>query len=403
MKEKVDSSILRVILENSEEDVNPSCVHGPTILFERIPKSNNFDNGDVKRKSIQFYACSAFRDRKKCNFYQMKSEKKNSISKTSKLKAFDVKFVKNPTAFCKTCQILLQFVENHERHDLIRSQFSTPSKLLSVLDDSKSQAQFHFSCESTLVMVKAVLSQDPSLVLCIGTPSIFEEISKNHPNKKVLLLDIDQRYAMFTENFCHFNMFNHYFFNENSLSKYKSEIASNHNSVAVITDPPFGGRPELISNTLKKIKEDFKPNNFTAFWIFPYYMEPQIVHNPSNLKFQMSDYQVTYDQKSQYKQGHQFQGRRKLGSPVRIFTTMSLSFLDLSHLENYRLCQTCSKFVILTNRHCHECGFCTAKNGGFYKHCYECRKCVKRSWSHCKKCRRCTLPNHDQCALQKLI
>ena len=63
-------------------------------------------------------------------------------------------------------------------------------------------------------------------------------------------------------------------------------------------------------------------------------MEAQIV----KYGFQMSDYQVTYSQEGSYKQGHQIGGRRKLGSPVRIFTTLPLKCLDLSHLEDdYRL------------------------------------------------------------------
>ena len=74
---------------------------------------------------------------------------------------------------------------------------------------------------------------------------------------------------------------------------------------------------------------------------------PQIV----NYGFQMSDYQVTYSQEGRYRQGHQIAGRRKLGSPVRIFTTLPLKCLDLSHLEeDYRFCQSCDRFVAVTNR-----------------------------------------------------
>ena len=84
-----------------------------------------------------------------------------------------------------------------------------------------------------------------------------------------------------------------------------------------------------------------------TFWIFPYYMEPQII----KYGFHMSDYQVTYSQEGRYRQGHKTACRRKLGSPVRIFTTLQLKCIDLSHLEdNYRLCQTCDKHVAITNR-----------------------------------------------------
>ena len=84
-----------------------------------------------------------------------------------------------------------------------------PSKLLTALDNSKSQAQFHFSQESVEVLVKSITFQKPSLVICMGTPSIFEALEAICQN--VLLLDIDQRLAMFHKNFCHYNMFNHHF------------------------------------------------------------------------------------------------------------------------------------------------------------------------------------------------
>lgn len=39
---------------------------GPTLLFSRYNKDGN---------NQPFYACSAFRDRKECNFFQYKDEK----------------------------------------------------------------------------------------------------------------------------------------------------------------------------------------------------------------------------------------------------------------------------------------------------------------------------------------
>ena len=96
-----------------------------------------------------------------------------------------------------------------------------------------------------------------------------------------------------------------------------------------------------------------------------------------------------------YRQGHAQAGKRKLGSPVRIFTNLPLNQIILDNLDNYRLCQTCNIYVSLTNRHCQECSSCTGKNGGLYKHCYECSRCVKHSWEHCITCQRCTLPDHS--------
>ena len=109
----------------------------------------------------------------------------------------------------------------------------------------------------------------------------------------------------------------------------------------------------------------------------------------------MSDYQVTYEETSTYRQGHELRSKRKLGSPVRIFTTLMLKDIDLGELPTkYRFCHTCQCHVSLTNRHCQECQTCPAKNGGLYRHCYECRRCIKTSWRHCQTCQRCTLPDH---------
>ena len=71
-------------------------------------------------------------------------------------------------------------------------------------------------------------------------------------------------------------------------------------------------------------------------------MEPQI----TKFGFEMSDYQVSYNEEGRYRQGHQNASRRKLGSPVRIYTTVPLNRIDLSHLkDDYRLCQSCDKFL----------------------------------------------------------
>lgn len=397
-----ESSTLRVILE-ADIRSNPECDHGPSVLFERV-----FSN---KKMKTQFFACSAFRDRKQCPFYLLSNSKSDKsrpcVRKKSKYRP--LRLINNPKAFCSTCQILLDDRESHNNsHELTTDSLKKPSKLLTALDNSKSQAQFHFSQESVEVITKNVKNLDPSLVICIGTPSIFEELNKDCcDNFEVILLDIDHRLAMFHNKFCHYNMFNHHFFDQEGLALYQQQLGK-HEKVVVITDPPFGGKPELIANTLRLIKNDFgiKDNHceksqvtkyypdLSVFWIFPYYMEPQI----TKFGFQMSDYQVSYNEEGRYRQGHQNANRRKLGSPVRIYTTVPLNRIDLSHLkDDYRLCQSCDKYVVLTNRHCHECGTCTGKNGGLYKHCYKCERCVKHSWRHCEICNRCTLPDHDQC------
>ena len=250
-----EHSTLKVILENDIRS-NPECEHGPSVLFERTLSNN--------QSKTQFYACSAFRDKKQCPFYLLPNSKgaKSSQKLLKRVLKRPSKLIQNPTAFCSTCQILLDEdgKKGHKKsHEWITDQsLKNPSKLLTALDNSKSQAQFHFSHESVEVIVKSIKSQNPSLVICIGTPSIFEALKEysNDEAFEVLLLDIDQRLSMFHEEFCHYNMFNHHFFDQESLEVYQKHIGK-HEKLVVITDPPFGGRPELIVNTLKLIKSDF--------------------------------------------------------------------------------------------------------------------------------------------------
>ena len=362
----MESQKFRVIVECEE---NPRCQHGPMIQYERTTETG---------KVTRFHACSAFRDKKKCNQRQVMSKPK---------------FIKNPSGFCSSCQILLSSSDVKEcetkDHNIIRKDLEKPLKLLQNLEDSKSQAQYHFSQESLQVILDVIYRQKPDLVICIGAPTVFLSIK----NSEKILLDIDQRLSPFIKEFCHYNMFNHHFFDQQSQDLYQSIIRLKRN-VLVITDPPFGGRPELIGQTLKRIANDLgQVQKYHFMWIFPYYMEHQIRRLDMNI--QMSDYQVTYDQESNYRQGHAQAGKRKLGSPVRIFTNLPLNQIILDKLDSYRHCHTCNIYVCLTNRHCHECSSCTGKNGGLYKHCYECSRCVKHSWVHCATCQRCTLPDHS--------
>ena len=168
-----EHSTLKVILE---EDIrsNPKCEHGPSVLFERTLSNN--------KSKTQFYACSAFRDKKQCPFYLLPNSKgaKSSQKLLKRVLKRPLKLIQNPTAFCSTCQILLdeESKKGHKKsHEWITDQsLKNPSKLLKALDNSKSQAQFHFSQESVEVIVKSIKSQNPSLVICIGTPSIFEAL-----------------------------------------------------------------------------------------------------------------------------------------------------------------------------------------------------------------------------------
>lgn len=129
-------------------------------------------------------------------------------------------------------------------------------------------------------------------------------------------------------------------------------------------------------------------------WVFPYYMERQLRQHRTDLA--MSDYRVTYSDHVQFgaKEEAVKSGMRKLGSPVRLFTSIPLTVLQLPASEGYHLCAECRVWVARENRHCDRCGECTSKDGRTYVHCEECKRCVKPTYTHCKLCQRCKLPEH---------
>lgn len=57
---------------------NPMCPHGPSILFSRVDSKGGKEN---------FFACSACRDRKDCQFYLEEDEKDKMNDKASWEKA----------------------------------------------------------------------------------------------------------------------------------------------------------------------------------------------------------------------------------------------------------------------------------------------------------------------------
>lgn len=95
----------------------------------------------------------------------------------------------------------------------------------------------------------------------------------------------------------------------------------------LVTDPPFGGRTEPLVETFNTIRKRYKKlsnnlHDLPVFWIFPYFMEPQIIN--SLPEFHMSDYKVQYDNHPLF---HNEPKGRKQGSPVRIFTNVDLGLV----------------------------------------------------------------------------
>lgn len=207
--------------------------------------------------------------------------------------------------------------------------------------------------------------------------------------------------------YCWYNLFNNHFFNKDAVDVFKDFITQNEGkNTYLICDPPFGGRVEPISYTLKTISDlhkklnNINDDNFSLkiMFIFPYFMEhimreksnpPSVTGGLRDLK--MSDYKVDYDNHSLFISN---KGDKKQGSPVRIFTNIPLKLLELPVSDGYKFCKDCEKWVSSENKHCKRCKECTSKDGRTYKHCKICKRCVKPTWKHCEICKRCMLEKH---------
>ncbi|XP_028330590.1 rRNA N(6)-adenosine-methyltransferase ZCCHC4 isoform X2 [Gouania willdenowi] len=413
-----DSLGLEVLIPEAGKEA-PCCPHGPTLLFEKLSKG-----GEAPRR---FYACSACRDRKDCNFFQWEDEKVSEERLKARKSENQLKrvgftqqqqcnrFVKfaslavHEKRFCQDCQLLLLPAEHgaHSAHScaaVSTAQLRRPSTLLRPLENKKSYAQYLFTERSAHFLLDTVTALGYNMVLCVGTPRLHEfiklrNLEEKQPLIKSLLLDIDYRYAQFykQEEFCHYNMFNHHFFNGESSSAVLQAFLteSQEERVVMVADPPFGGLVKplahsftLMSQTWRKLQSPDSDADMPMIWIFPYFFEPRILECfPS---FAMLDYQVDYDNHPLYKHGKT--GRKQ--SPVRLFTNISAKDFILPKDEGYRLCSVCERYVWSLNKHCNKCNLCPSKDGREWKHCSLCEKCVKPSWKHCTTCERCCLPEH---------
>ncbi|XP_036900725.1 rRNA N6-adenosine-methyltransferase ZCCHC4 isoform X3 [Sturnira hondurensis] len=332
------SAGVEVVLLSDPATAAPLCPHGPTLLFAKVSHG--------KEETRRFYACSACRDRKDCDFFQWEDEKLSGarlaarearnrrcqppLSRTQCVERY-LQFVELPASqrkFCRQCQQLLLPNDwgEHQEHqvvgDISVAQLKRPSRLLSPLENKKTNAQYLFADRSCQFLVDLLSTLGFRRVLCVGTPRLHELIrlkasGDEKSNIKSLLLDIDYRYSQFymEDSFCHYNMFNHHFF----------------------------------------------------------------------------DGKVDYDNHALYKHGKT--GRKQ--SPVRIFTNIPPNKIVLPAEEGYRFCPLCQRHVSLENRHCEHCGSCTSKDGRKWNHCFLCKKCVKPSWIHCSTCNCCALPDHS--------
>uniref|UniRef100_A0A3Q2Z101 rRNA N(6)-adenosine-methyltransferase ZCCHC4 n=1 Tax=Hippocampus comes TaxID=109280 RepID=A0A3Q2Z101_HIPCM len=408
-----DSCLGYEVILTDDDASTPCCPHGPTLLFEKVAK-----RGEGGRR---FYACSACRDRKDCNFFQWEDEKVSEARKLARelenkrrqppfsqqqYSARFQQFIALPPdekKFCQDCQLLLLAEETgaHAAHVCIpvaAAQLRRPSRLLCPLDNKKSNAQYLFTERTTRFLLGTLVALRFNKVLCVGTPRLHELIKLEYPSgearpMKSLLLDIDFRYAQFygQDEFCHYNMFNHHFFDsEASIAVLQAFLReSNGQKVVMVADPPFGGLVKPLANSFSRIAQNILINvNMPMIWIFPYFFEARILDCFPCLT--MLDYQVDYDNHSLYKHGKT--GRKQ--SPVRLFTNITAAEIVLPEEEGYRFCAICERFVWSLNKHCTKCNVCPSKDGRQWKHCSVCERCVKPSWQHCQSCGRCALPDH---------
>ncbi|XP_044252568.1 rRNA N6-adenosine-methyltransferase ZCCHC4 isoform X2 [Tribolium madens] len=382
---------VEVIIEDLQS--HPWCPHGPTLLF------------------------SPCRDRKLCPFFLYEDEKhkyktevwhkerEKFLRKIDHRKLFLIlskiqQLSPSDRAYCHTCSSfqLKKFWDKHMEHDFVINisdyQIKHPSEFLSPLEDAKKEAQFLFSRASVRVIVDIFKCLKYRKIVCLGTPRIHEFITNQCPDMDSLLLDFDSRYHNFYGplQFCWYNSFNNHFFHPESQEVFDDFLKSE--SVVMILDPPFGGRVEPLAQTINQITQKYNRLNklkveLPIFWIFPYFMEPQILNSLSD--YSMLDYKVDYDNHPLFQDGAK---ARKFGSPVRIFTNVDPSKIALPPEEGYKFCAECNKWVSKENKHCQICRKCTSKDGRTYTHCLKCEKCVKPSWQHCKKCNRCCQPDH---------
>ncbi|XP_069137703.1 rRNA N6-adenosine-methyltransferase ZCCHC4-like [Argopecten irradians] len=407
------SANVDVIIDTGDREI-PECPHGPTLLFVRYERGSS---------SSKFFACSAFRDRKECSFFQWESEKpleekkkiRQDINSKQQLK-FSHQEAHNRFSkfkdlcssnrqFCQTCGLFLLpgELEGHKDHriksPITEEMMERPTRLFSPLDNNKTFAQYLFSASAVDFTIRTLEDLSFTHIICVGAPRIFEAIElKKDSTVKGLLLDLDHRYQQIypPDKFCRYNMFNHHFFDGHTSEEVFKQFMSEEEGkrIAMVMDPPFGGMVEALAATYNKISQQWRTlsgktntTDLPILWFFPYFMEKRIKECLPNT--QMLDYKVDYD-------NHMlFRGDvKKQGSPVRIFTNLSPESVVLPSSEGYWFCKVCSRYSAKENLHCDVCDCCPSKDGRTYKHCFKCDRCVKPSKQHCDTCKICQLQDH---------
>ncbi|KAK6618781.1 hypothetical protein RUM43_013172 [Polyplax serrata] len=173
----------------------------PTILFKRL-----------RGKTKEFYACSACRDRKDCNFFIPASDlAKNSTRELSQ-------HWKNQQ------KIILTTINNENRHE-------TYLKMLE-MTNTKSHSKNRTKTKSSKSNAAVTLNY-------------------NFYNK---------------DQFIWFNMFNNHVFDE-AQEKYLQDYLSTE-KIIILLDPPFGGRVEPLAHTIKSLSKHLSKDRDVTFGRF---------------------------------------------------------------------------------------------------------------------------------------
>lgn len=387
---------------------NPKCPHGPTILFSSRAGKTNYFSCSCQRDTKCFYLrLEKFNEENQDEFSHKHKEQPRNLG-------INYSQVRNMPAasriYCKTCEFFIESTSSHESHKFIRGIsneiIKEPSLFLPQLDDDKLNAQYFFDDKSLDFITSVLEDLKFHKIICIGAPRLHDYIRVKKLGLKSILLDIDQRYEAFNEpaDFIHYNMFNNHFFNgqedEKKLLHFLKDDDPTRARNCLLSDPPFGGRTELLTITIQTISLLYNRVNahhkiLPVMWIFPYFNECHIQKQMPQLE--MLDFQVSYMNHRAYCDAYK---GRKEGSPVRIFTNIDLKLVKYpSHFTNYRFCQPCKRFVFVNNRHCIVCKKCPSKNGAVYRHCEECMICVKPNYQHCSTCNRCVQKSDHNCKI----
>jgi len=365
----------------------PKCRHGPTLLF---------------RSSTQrFFACSACRDRRDCQIYVPFGKRRknyvkqfeNEFRQFRKLVRQIQKKKKRNFFFCHTCSNVFFEGEQSEHVDhrttkrLTRKEISRPCQtILQPLKNKRSDAQFFFSSNFIDYFIGKIVEPGQwDAVLCIGCPTLFENLREKSTIRS-FLLDFDLRLCSFysSKKMLLFNMFNGHVFSREKT--FREEFLSSIENCLVVVDPPFGGFHRALAHSLDEFWKTRNATNIRRQLILfnPYFLSKWVVDAFPQLK--MLDYKIEYSSTLNLCRGRK-------GSPVRIFTDVDPSLFPPVDDENYKFCFECNRFVFAINRHCFQCQTCPSKNGQPSRHCSECQRCVQADRKHCSKCSFCHLPN----------